>query len=103
MKRFLACFLTLALLLGCVGFASAEEQTTVRIVWWGSQVRHDATVAALEKFMEKYPNIKVEYEFSDWGGYWSKLATQVAGHLEQMCIRDRDRRSPDPPAPVPPL
>jgi multiple sugar transport system substrate-binding protein len=86
MKRFLACLLTLALLLGCVSFASAEEQATVRIVWWGSQTRHDLTVAALEKFMEKYPNIKVEYEFSDWGGYWSKLATQVAGHLEPDVI-----------------
>jgi multiple sugar transport system substrate-binding protein len=81
-KRFLVCLLTLALLLGTVPVAMAEaEQTTIRVAWWGSQARHDLTTAAIEKFMEKNPNIKVEVEFIDWGGYWSKLATQVAGGL----------------------
>jgi len=80
MKRILAAVLSLVLLLGCVSFASAEE-TTIRIVWWGSQNRHDVTVAAVHKFMEKNPDIKVEVEYSDWGGYWSKLATQAAGNV----------------------
>ena len=80
MKRILAAILSLVLVLGCVSFASAEE-TTIRIVWWGSQNRHDVTVAAVQKFMEKNPDIKVEVEYTDWGGYWSKLATQAAGNL----------------------
>ncbi len=80
MKKVLAFVLSLALILGCVSFASAE-QTTVRMLWWGSQARHDVTTAAVNKFMEKYPDIKVEVEYSDWSGYWSKLATQAAGNL----------------------
>ena len=68
MKRILAAILSLVLILGCVSFASAEE-TTIRMLWWGSQTRHDVTVAAVNKFMEKYPDIKVEVEYSDWSGY----------------------------------
>lgn len=85
MKRILAAILSLVLILGCVSFASAEE-TTLRMLWWGSQTRHDVTVAAVNKFMEKYPDIKVEVEYSDWNGYWSKLATQVAGGTEPDVI-----------------
>lgn len=85
MKRILAAILSLVLVLGCVSFASAEE-TTLRMLWWGSQTRHDVTVAAVNKFMEKYPDIKVEVEYSDWNGYWSKLATQVAGGTEPDVI-----------------
>ena len=85
MKRILAAILSLVLILGCVSFASAEE-TTIRMLWWGSQTRHDVTVAAVNKFMEKYPDIKVEVEYSDWNGYWSKLATQVAGGTEPDVI-----------------
>ena len=54
---------------------------TLRVTWWGSQTRHDLTMAAIEKFQEKYPWITVEPEFTSWDGYWSKLATQVAGGL----------------------
>lgn len=85
MKRILAAILSLVLVLGCVSFASAEE-TTIRMTWWGSQTRHDLTMAAVNKFMEKYPEIKVEVEYTDWGGYWSKLATQVAGGVEPDVI-----------------
>lgn len=81
MKKFLVFLMTAVLLLGMVSFARAEEQTTIRVLWWGTQTRHDLTGAAIEKFMEKNPDIKVEAEFTDWSGYWSKLATQAAGGL----------------------
>ena len=29
--------------------------------------------------MEKNPNVVIETEFTDWSGYWDKLATQAAG------------------------
>jgi len=84
MKRFLS-LITAAMMLCMVMLplagASAEEQVTLRVTWWGSQTRHDLTMAAIAKFEEKYPNIKVEPEFTSWDGYWSKLATQVAGGL----------------------
>lgn len=36
------------------------DQVTLSISWWGGDSRHEATLAALELFEEKYPNIKVE-------------------------------------------
>ena len=82
MKRILPLMLVLALLCtSAVAFAESEEPVTLRVCWWGSQTRHDLTMAAIEKFEEKYPNITVEAEFTSWDGYWSKLATQVAGNL----------------------
>ena len=81
MKRSLICLLVLVLLLGTASTAAAEETQTIRVLWWGSQARHDLTVAAIDVFMEKNPNIHVEIEFTDWGGYWSKLATQAAGGM----------------------
>lgn len=88
-KRFLACVLAVVMMTCLAGAVSmaAGESNTLRIVWWGSQTRHDLTMAMLDKFMEKYPNIKVEPEFTDWNGYWSKLATQVAGGLTPDIIQ----------------
>ena len=85
MKRMLS--ILLAAMLLCVAMAplatagAEQEPVTLRVTWWGSQTRHDLTMAAIEKFEEKYPYITVEAEFTSWDGYWSKLATQVAGGL----------------------
>lgn len=56
-----------------------SEPVTLRMTWWGGDGRHERTQEALDLFQEKYPNIKVEPEFSDWSGYWDKLATSTAG------------------------
>ncbi len=80
MKRFLT--LLLAALLICalaMPMVSAEEKTQLTILWWGSQTRHDLTVAMIEKFEEKYPDIDLVMDYSDWSGYWTKLAAQVSG------------------------
>ncbi len=58
--------------------ASAGE-VTLRVGWWGSQSRHDLTQQVLDLYMEKNPGVKIEAEFTDWSGYWDKLATQAAG------------------------
>lgn len=55
------------------------EELTLRVSWWGSQARHDLTQQALDLYMAGHPNIKIEAEFTDWSGYWDKLATQAAG------------------------
>lgn len=82
MKRTLTLLVAALLLLTMIvpmTAASAEEKTTLTILWWGSQTRHDLTVKLIEKFEEKYPEIDVVMDYSDWGGYWTKLAAQVAG------------------------
>ena len=59
--------------------ASTGEKVTLNVLWWGSQTRHEMTTAMLEKFMEENPDIEVVMDYSDWGGYWTKLPAQVAG------------------------
>ena len=57
----------------------AQDMTEVRISWWGSQNRHDRTIAAIELYEELNPDIDIVYEFQGWGDHWTKLATQAAG------------------------
>ena len=59
---------------------SAPEEITIRIAWWGNQLRNDGTVAMLNAYMEENPHVKIEAEFTDWSGYWDKLATQAASN-----------------------
>lgn len=78
--------------------ASTEESTsqtaaggdaTLRVAWWGNQVRNDGTVAALNLYSEQNPGIKFETEFTDWTGYWDKMATQAAaGSLPDIIQQD---------------
>jgi len=58
----------------------AGESVELRMVWWGSQNRHDRTLKVIEMFEKENPGVKIKPEFSGWDGYWEKLATQVAGN-----------------------
>ena len=53
------------------------EPVTLRFSWWGGEARHEATIAAAELYMEKNPNVKIEFEYSGWDGYKDKLVTQL--------------------------
>lgn len=78
----LLCVLAGATVSGCGTSSSSElstEEVELRMSWWGGSLRHERTQKALDAFEKKYPNIKVEGEFADWGGYWDKLATSTAG------------------------
>lgn len=55
------------------------EPVTLRFSWWGGEARHEATIAAAELYMEKNPNVKIEFEYSGWDGYKDKLVTQLSG------------------------
>ena len=57
----------------------SDEPVTIRMYWWGGDARHQRTQEVIDLFEEKYPNITVEGEFSDWTAYWEKLATSTAG------------------------
>lgn len=58
--------------------ASSDKPVKLRIAWWGSQTRHDATMQALDLYTEQHPNITFEPEYASWGGYWDKLNTEIA-------------------------
>ena len=56
----------------------SAEQIKLRMAWWGSQTRHDRTVAVIELYESLNPGIDIEYEFYDFEGYFNKLNALVA-------------------------
>ncbi|SDO03740.1 ABC-type glycerol-3-phosphate transport system, substrate-binding protein [Paenibacillus sp. yr247] len=58
--------------------SASNKPIKLRIMWWGSQARHDATLKALNAYTQKHPNITFEPEFSGIDGYADKLATQAS-------------------------
>ena len=64
-------------------FSPADAgDVTLRFAWWESDARHEATLAAISKYMELYPNVKIEGEYQGYDGYQQKLMTQFAGGTE---------------------
>lgn len=57
----------------------SEQDVTLRMTWWGGDGRHKITQEVIDLFEDKHPTINVEPEFTDWNGYWDKLATSTAG------------------------
>lgn len=57
---------------------SGDEQVTLRFAWWGGDSRHELTLEAVDLFMEKYPNIKVECDYGTWDGWTEKISTALA-------------------------
>ena len=58
--------------------AAVEPVKELRVMWWGSQKRHELTIAALELYA-KENNVKITHEFAGWADYWTKLTTMAAG------------------------
>ncbi|MBB4140816.1 ABC transporter substrate-binding protein [Microbacterium invictum] len=68
---------------GGAGGESAElsdEPVTISLNWWGGDARTQATKEAVALFEAAYPNVTVETSFSDWNGYWDRLATSTAAN-----------------------
>src|SRR5690625_6918432 len=59
--------------------ADSEQSGEVRIYWWGGDLRNTLTREALDLFEEGQHDVTVAAEYSEWTGYWDKLATQTAG------------------------
>ncbi len=61
---------------------ASAGKVTLRFAWWGSDARHEATLAAIDRYMELYPNVTIEGEYQGYDGYQQKLMTQFAGGTE---------------------
>ena len=104
MKKFLAIILSLAMLVALAacgtpatttpqsttsgtGMTNAPTSTTtaapqdvkMRMAWWGSQTRHNMTIAVIEMY-EEMTGVDIEYEFYAFDGYITKLNTLVASN-----------------------
>lgn len=56
-----------------------EKPITMRFSWWGSDIRHKATLDAIAAYSKLYPHITIEGEYGGYDGYQQKLMTQLAG------------------------
>ncbi|MBQ7989516.1 MAG: carbohydrate ABC transporter substrate-binding protein [Oscillospiraceae bacterium] len=54
---------------------AADGQVNLTISWWGGDSRHEATQKAVDAFMAKNPNIKVDVQFGAWSGWEDAMAT----------------------------
>ncbi len=57
----------------------SAANVNIRFSWWGSEVRHNATLAAIEAYQAANPGVTIEGEYSGYDGYQDKLMAQVAG------------------------
>lgn len=55
------------------------ENVELRFSWWGSEARHEATLAAIEVYEAANPGVKIVPEYSGYEGYQDKLMAQIAG------------------------
>ncbi len=59
--------------------AKESGPVTLRFSWWGGDARHNATLAVIDAYQKKNPNVKIEAEYGGFDGYYQKLVTQIAG------------------------
>ncbi|MBN2544297.1 MAG: extracellular solute-binding protein, partial [Spirochaetes bacterium] len=52
---------------------------TLKVIWWGSQTRHEKTLKVIEMYQALNPDITIEPTYTSWDGYWEKLSTLAAG------------------------
>jgi multiple sugar transport system substrate-binding protein len=58
-------------------FPDGGGKVKLRIAWWGSQERHEATMSVLHLYTQKFPNVTFEPEYSGLEGYLDKINTQA--------------------------
>jgi len=75
------------------------EDTQLRAMWWGSNDRAKRTLDVAKLYQAKTPGVTVVGESLSGDGYWTKLATQMAGRaiadvfqLEPSTISDYSKR-----------
>jgi multiple sugar transport system substrate-binding protein len=83
-------FLIIILLLASIAFSvNAQTPQQLTLTWWGSQSRHDRTIAVIEMYEAENPDIDIVYEFSSFADYWTRVNTQAAGG-EIACVMQHD-------------
>ena len=83
MKKALCLLIAVMLMVPAIALTAVAETPeisgTLRVMWWGGDSRHEATLKVIDLFEEKYPDVKVEAEYMGGGDYWTKLDTMLAG------------------------
>lgn len=83
----LCTMMLLASVTGCgsnkeVALVKESSQKEITFSWWGSDARHEYTIAAIKEFEKKHPDIKVHLEYSEFTGFQEKTNVKMAAHTE---------------------
>jgi oligogalacturonide transport system substrate-binding protein len=84
-KRILSCVLVITLLLLAAACQNTQTTTagnkpvTLRFSWWGTDARHQATLAAIDAYKKVADHVTIEAEYMGFDGYQQKMITQLAG------------------------
>jgi multiple sugar transport system substrate-binding protein len=91
MKKKLISLLCLALI-ALAGVFGQTKKVELKFAWWGSQVRHEATIKVIELYQKLHPNVSISYEFAGFDDYWMKMTTMAAGgQLPDIMQQDYSR------------
>ncbi|WP_028610761.1 ABC transporter substrate-binding protein [Paenibacillus harenae] len=60
------------------GNEAPAGKTTLSIMWWGTDARHEATQKALDIYTKQNPAVTFKPEFMAWDAFWQKLPTLAA-------------------------
>lgn len=55
----------------------AQDKVQLRVSWWGSETRHQATLDAIALYEELNPHVEIIPEYSGFEGFRNKLFSQV--------------------------
>lgn len=78
-----------ALLITSLFTVSAQDPVELQMTWWGSQARHDRTIAVIEMYEAANPGVDIVYTFNSFGDYWTRLNTEAAGG-NVACLMQQD-------------
>lgn len=67
------------------------EKVTLRFSWWGAQERNQATLEAIDLYMQQNPHVNIQAEYMDYAGFYEKLVAQFAGGTAPDVIAIVDR------------
>ena len=71
-------------LAGCSGLRGGSSNgsgspNTISLTWWSEGKRAQRTLDVAHLFEKSHKGVHIDGQFSDFGGYYDKLATRVAG------------------------
>lgn len=88
MKKISSLVVIGALLLVLSGCGNKEQE--IRVSWWGSNERNNATLEAIDAYNESQDEYTIVPEYYDYVSYTQKFSTQMAGD-QAACVAQVDQ------------
>lgn len=89
MKKRIGIIVMLCLIIGLSGCGlmsndnlvdKQQEPITLRMTWWGNEIRNKATIQVIRMYEQQNPHVRIEFEHTGFNEYWKKLAPYAAGN-----------------------